>query len=97
MKTKFFTLFFLVTLLQSCVQELPGTAAEQLVYIKGDIRTLVVPNDHDLRPITLQNTNINLSDKSRADIVKIKIFKIEDDLQILLYEGFINREQSINQ
>ena len=96
MKTKFFTLFFLVTLLQSCVQELPGTAAEQLVYIKGDIRTLVVPNDHDLRPITLQNTNINLSDKSRADIVKIKIFKIEDDLQILLYEGFINREQSIN-
>lgn len=96
MKTKFIILFFLLALLQSCVQEFPTDTSEQVAYTKGNITTLVVPEGHDLRPITLQNANINLSETSRADVVKIKIFKIENDLHKLLFDGFIDREKSIN-
>jgi hypothetical protein len=56
----------------------------------------VVPERHDLRPLALQGANINLSETLCADIVKIKIFKIENDLNKLLYDGFINSEKSIN-
>ncbi|TXD54040.1 MULTISPECIES: LruC domain-containing protein [unclassified Polaribacter] len=96
MKTKFFTLIILLTLLQGCTNEFPKDKAESVAYITDDITTLVVPKGHDLRPITLQNTNINLSEESKADIVKIKIFKIENDTYKLLFDGAIDREKSIS-
>ncbi|MFT5876117.1 MAG: LruC domain-containing protein [Clostridium sp.] len=96
MKTKFFSLIFFVALFISCSHEFPKTATEVVEYITDDITTLVVPEGHDLRPIALQNTNINLSEESRADFVKVKIYKIEDDVFKLLYSGVIDREKSIS-
>tara|TARA_B100000809_G_scaffold169704_1_gene167059 strand:- start:3117 stop:5312 length:2196 start_codon:yes stop_codon:yes gene_type:complete len=78
------------------MSEIQKETVQEVEYISGDIRTLVVPDGHDLRPITLENTSINLSENSRADIVRIKIFKIENDTHTLLYEGAIDREKSIN-
>jgi LruC domain-containing protein len=97
MKTRLFTLFTaLLLLFQGCSNEFPKTDAEIVEYITDDITTLVVPEGHDLRPISLQNTNINLSEESRADLVKVKIYKIEDDAYKLLYSGAIDREKSIS-
>jgi LruC domain-containing protein len=96
MKTKFFTFIFFLALFQSCINEFQEDSAEVVTYITDDITTLVVPEGHDLRPITLQNTSIALSQDSRADIVKIKIFKIENDIYKLLYNGAIDRTKSIN-
>ncbi|SDS35453.1 LruC domain-containing protein [Polaribacter sp. KT25b] len=96
MKTKFFTLIFSFALLLSCTNELPKGETEIVEYITDDITTLVVPEGHDLRPIALQNTNINLSEDSRADIVKVRIYKIENDENKLIYSGAIDRNTSIN-
>jgi len=96
MKIKVFTFIFFLVLFQSCSHEFPKVSAEVVTYITDDIATLVVPEGHDLRPITLQNININLSEESRADVVKIKIFKIENDIYKLLYNGAIDRTKSIN-
>jgi hypothetical protein len=65
------------------------------VNVEG-IRSLVVPEGHDLRPLTLQNTKIRLSENSRADLVKVRVYKIDNDVKNLLYEGAIDRENSIN-
>ena len=91
MKIKVFTFIFFLVLFQSCSHEFPKVSAEVVTYITDDIATLAVPEGHDLRPITLQNININLSEESRADVVKIKIFKIENDIYKLLYNGAIDR------
>jgi LruC domain-containing protein len=109
MKSNFFILIFILALSQSCSREfldasgqlaeenVDDSSSEQLVGENVDgITALVVPIGHDLRPITLQNTNINLSENSRAEIVKIKIFKIENNIYKLLYQGAIDREKPIN-
>jgi LruC domain-containing protein len=96
MKTKFFTLVFLLVLFQSCNNEFTKEVSEPVDYITDDITTLVVPDGHDLRPIALQNTNINLSETSRADMVRVKVFEVEDGNHKLLYSGAIDRETSIN-
>lgn len=96
MKIKFLSLIFLLALFQSCINDSPKDATEEGEYIIGDITTLVVPDGQDLRPITLQNTNINLSTESRADLVKVKIFKIESEVYTLLYSGVIDSEKSIS-
>ena len=96
MKTKSFALLLLVILLQNCTPEFQNTPDEPVEYVQDDITTLVVPNGHDLRPLALQNTNINLSEESRADMVNIRMYKVENDTNILLYEGFIDKEKSIN-
>lgn len=82
--------------MQSCTNEFQKDTTEAVAYVTDDITTLVVPNSHDLRPITLQNTNIILSEESRADTVKIKIFKIENNTYKLLFDGVIDRDKSIN-
>jgi LruC domain-containing protein len=109
MKSNFFILIFILALFQSCSHEFPDasgqlteenvddSSSEQLAGENVDgVAALVVPIGHDLRPITLQNTNINLSENSRAEIVKIKIFKIENNNYKLLYQGAIDREKPIN-
>lgn len=96
MKTKLILLLSLFAFLQSCSPEFKNEPEGPTVYVPGDITTLTVPNGHDLRPITLQNTNVTLSETSRADMVKVRIFKIENTTYNLLYEGFINREKSIS-
>jgi LruC domain-containing protein len=96
MKTKSILFLVLIVLLQSCTPEFKNTPEETVVYVQDDITTLVVPNGHDLRPIALEKTNINLAESSRADMVKIKIFKVENDTYKLLYEGFIDKEKSIS-
>jgi LruC domain-containing protein len=96
MKTKFFTLVFFLTLFISCSHEFPKEENEVVEYITNDITTLVVPEGHDLRPLALQNTNINLSEDSRADLVKVNIYKIENDVYTLVYSGAIDSEKSIS-
>lgn len=96
MKTKFILLLFFLVILQNCSSDLPNNTNEETAYITGDITSLKVPKDHDLRPLSLQNTSVTLSESSRADMVKIKIFKIENNDYKLLYNGFIDREKSIN-
>ncbi|MHB0754910.1 LruC domain-containing protein [Polaribacter sp. M15] len=96
MKTRLILSLFFIAFLQSCSPEFTDTPKETVEYIQDDITTLVVPEGHDLRPLALQNTNINLSENSRADMVNIKMFKVENDTQVLLYEGFINKEKSIS-
>lgn len=96
MKTKSIALLFLVVLLQNCTPEFQNTPDEPVEYVQGDITTLVVPDGHDLRPLSLQNANINLSENSRADMVNIRMFKIENDTYTLLYQGFIDKEKSIS-
>ena len=96
MKTKFILFLSLFALLQSCSPDFKNEPEGPVVYVPGDITTLTVPNGHDLRPIALQNTNVTLSETSRADMVKVKIFKIENDVYKLLYDGFIDRDKSIN-
>ncbi|APZ47736.1 hypothetical protein BW723_16170 [Polaribacter reichenbachii] len=96
MKTKSIALLLLVILLQNCTPEFEKTPEETVEYIQDDITTLVVPDGHDLRPLALQNTSINLSEESRADMVNIKMYKVENDTNILLYEGFIDKEKSIS-
>lgn len=96
MKTKFFTLIFFLVLLQSCNNEFTKEVTEPVDYITDDITTLVVPDGHDLRPIAIQNTNIILSETSRADVVRVKVFEVEDGNQKLLYSGVIDRETSIS-
>jgi LruC domain-containing protein len=61
-----------------------------------DVASLIVPEGHDLRAISLQNTNIRLSENSRADAAKVRIYKIDNDVQKLLYQGSIDRANSIN-
>jgi hypothetical protein len=95
MKTKFLILIFLLALLESCNRDIPQTPSEE-GYITDDITTLVVPEGHDLRPIILENTNINLSEESRADFVKVKIYKIENSVNILVYSGSLDRNKSIS-
>lgn len=96
MKTNFILLLFLLVLIQSCTPEFPNDTNEESEYITGDVTTLTVPNGHDLRPLALQNTSVTLSESSRADMVKTKIFKIENDVYTLLYDGFIDRDKSIS-
>lgn len=97
MKTRFFTLLTLLLLLfQGCSNEFPKTATEIVEYITDDITTLVVPAGQDLRPITLKSTNITLSEESRADMVKIRIFKIENAVYKLVYSGAIDKDKAIN-
>lgn len=96
MKTKIATLIFFAVLFISCSHDFPTKDKEIIEYITDDITTLVVPAGHDLRPIALQNTNINLSEESRADLVKIKIYKIEDGVYKLVYSGAIDRDKSIS-
>ena len=96
MKTNFFTLIVIVALFQSCIKDIQEDSTDLQTVIVNDIKSLVVPNGHDLRPIKLQNTNINLSEDSRADVVKIKVFKIDNDIYKLLYEGSIDRRNSLN-
>lgn len=96
MKTKIYSLIFFAALLISCSHDFPKQDTEVVEYITDDITTLVVPKGHDLRPVALQNTNINLSADSKADLVKVKIFKIEDDVNVLLFSGFLDKEKSIN-
>jgi len=95
MKTKSILFLLTLVLLQNCTPEFQNTPEEPVEYVQDDITTLVVPDGHDLRPLALQNTNINLSESSRADLVNIRISKIENDT-ILLYEGFIDKEKSIS-
>ena len=96
MKTKILTLVFFAAVLISCSHDFPKEEQAVVEYIPGDVTTLVVPNGQDLRPVTLQNTTINLSQESRADLVRVKIFKIEDDVYSLLYSGAIDKEKSIS-
>lgn len=96
MKTNVILFLFTFTLLQSCSPNFTNDSEEITGYITGDITTLSVPDGHDLRPISIQNTMVTLSEDSRADMVKIRIFKIEDTTYNLLYEGFIDREKSIS-
>lgn len=96
MKTKFNLLLLFVILLQNCTPEFTSNPEEPVEYIQGDVATLVVPNGHDLRPLALQKTNVNLSQNSRADIVKVKIFNVDDTIYKLLYDGYIDEEKSIN-
>jgi LruC domain-containing protein len=96
MKTKIFSLIFFTTLFLSCTHDFPKDDNAVVEYITNDITTLVVPDGHDLRPLALQNTNINLSEESRADLVKVRIYKIENDVYKLVYSGAIDREKSIS-
>ena len=66
MKTKIYSLIFFAALLISCCHDFPKQDTEVVEYITDDITTLVVPKGHDLRPVALQNTNINLSADSKA-------------------------------
>ena len=104
MKIKFIKLLFLFALFQSCIsefqkdiEEIAEEISEEISEnVSGGIANLVVPDGHDLRPISLQTANISLSENSRADLVKIKIFKLENEEQKLLYDGSIGREKSIS-
>ncbi len=96
MKTKFILSLILLALLQSCTPDFQNNPEETVEYIQDDITTLVVPDGHDLRPLALQNTSINLSENSRAEMVNVKMFKVENDTYKLLYEGFIDKEKSIS-
>tara|TARA_R110001606_G_scaffold93376_1_gene207399 strand:- start:109078 stop:111309 length:2232 start_codon:yes stop_codon:yes gene_type:complete len=96
MKTKIYSLIFFAALLISCSHDFPKEETAVVEYIDGDMTTLVVPSGHDLRPVALQNTSINLSAESQADLVKVKIYKIEDDVNVLLFSGFLDKEKSIN-
>ncbi|WP_397446972.1 LruC domain-containing protein [Polaribacter sp. R77954] len=96
MKTKLILSLLFLAFLQSCTPEFPDTPKETVEYIQDDITTLVVPTGHDLRPLALQNTNINLSENSRADMVNIKMFKVENETYTLMYEGFIDKNTTIS-
>ena len=96
MKNYVFVLIFIVILFQSCIKEVEVEPLEVAIVNVEGISSLVVPEGHDLRPINLQNTTIRLSENSRADVVKVRIFKIDNDVQKLLYQGSIDRENSIN-
>jgi LruC domain-containing protein len=90
-------LFSLVAILfQSCFKDIIEDSSEEIAVNVEGIKSLVVPDGHDLRPLTLQNTNIKLSENSRADVVKVRIFKIDSDVKKLLYQGSIDRGNSIN-
>ncbi|WP_445749546.1 LruC domain-containing protein [Polaribacter sp.] len=96
MKTKYTQLLLLSFIVFSCTPDFKNEPEGPVVYVPGDITTLTVPTGHDLRPLSLQTTSVNLSETSRADMVKVRIFKIEGTTYSLLYEGFIDREQSIS-
>ena len=99
MKIHVLILILTATLFQSCIKDIEVETLEvtevTAVNVEG-IRSLVVPEGHDLRALNLQNTNIRLSENSRADVVKVRIFKIDNDIQKLLYQGSIDRTNSIN-
>ena len=90
-KSILFTIFII-----SCT--VPSVEEDTLLIVENvdAVKSLVVPKGHDLRPIRLQNTNISLSENSIADVVKIKIFKIDNDIYKLLYQGSIDKKNSIN-
>ncbi|MGK0426557.1 MAG: hypothetical protein ACJAUR_000659, partial [Ulvibacter sp.] len=76
----YYSLLALFIILSSCepnsleLEELEGNTSSLASLSVGDIESLVVPEGHDLRPLKLQNTNIRLSENSRADVVKVKIY-----------------------
>ena len=77
-------IFSLIAILfQSCIKDIEVESLEATEVNVEGIRSLVVPEGHDLRPLTLQNTKIQLSQNSRADMVKVRIFKIDNDVQKL--------------
>ena len=83
-------------LFQSCIKDVEvETLGGTEVNVEG-IRSLIVPDGHDLRPLTLQNTKIQLSQNSRADLVKVRIYKIDNDVKNLLYQGSLDKGSSIN-
>jgi hypothetical protein len=90
-------IFSLIAILfQSCIKDIEVESLEGTEVNVEGIRSLVVPEGHDLRPLTLQNTKIRLSENSRADLVKVRVYKIDNDVKNLLYQGSLDKGSSIS-
>ena len=70
-------LALLLLTLHSCSREFQDEASRATNENIDDLSSIIVPDGHDLRPVNLQNASIILSDESIADMVKIRVYKVE--------------------
>ena len=89
-------LALLLLTLHSCSREFQDEASRATNENIDDLSSIIVPDGHDLRPVNLQNASIILSDESIADMVKIRVYKVEGETNKLLLEGAVEKHHAFN-
>lgn len=89
-------LALLLVTLHSCSREFQDEASRATNENIDDLSSIIVPDGHDLRPVNLQNASIILSDESIADMVKIRVYKVEGETNKLLLEGAVEKHHAFN-